>query len=596
MTLLYAFYYRYWKALILFFVLVSFSGFAQPDDLRELVQGSELEKLARLENWFNQKLFYSEPSNRIELLQELERIALKENDKTTLASTMFYRGLYVIAMDNHQHKKGITLMQKAIASAEKNRQQLQVAYFKHSLGYYYFIHAKDPAEALHNMLQAHYIFDRIGYDYVYNQSAMLDRLGFVYYHLHNFNEAIKYFKLSLNYPMENTRRHIGILNSIGQSYRELFNPNSAYKYFRLSLQKAVLVQDIAWIGINSGNLGWYYINEKSYTNAKPLMQEYYKCGLAVNDPELIIEALTGLGDISLNSGNTDLALHQLKEAKILLDQSFKSGNMPVQNYVRKQYLYTIFAKVWDAKGNTVQALDYLKEANKIKDSLSRRSILSKNTSIQQMFEAEQTNSRMQLLRDEKQAAETLQYLYISLGILLTIVIGLLRSRELRERKIQKQKEALLQLEKEMAEGELQSSREQLEEYIHSLRKKSKLIENIQSEMNLLQKQNQIPVEDEQVIFHKLSIATILTEEDWNHFRILFEKVHIGFFMKLKTTYPDLTPGEIRLCSLLKLGFNSHQMAAMMGISTVSIKKNRQRLRKKTNLSKSQKLEELFISF
>lgn len=148
----------------------------------------------------------------------------------------------------------------------------------------------------------------------------------------------------------------------------------------------------------------------------------------------------------------------------------------------------------------------------------------------------------------------------------------------------------------MAEGELQSSREQLEEYIHSLRQKSKLIENIQSEMNLLQKQNQIPVEDEQVIFHKLSIATIVTEEDWNHFRILFEKVHIGFFMKLKTTYPDLTPGEIRLCSLLKLGFNSHQMAAMMGISTVSIKKNRQRLRKKTNLSKNQKLEELFISF
>ena len=167
---------------------------------------------------------------------------------------------------------------------------------------------------------------------------------------------------------------------------------------------------------------------------------------------------------------------------------------------------------------------------------------------------------------------------------------------MRERKIRKQKETLLNLEKEKAENELESSRKQLGEYLNNLRQKAELIEKIQSEMDLLRKQHPIPAEDEKVVLQKLSLATILTDDDWIRFRTLFEKAHVGFFLKLKTVYPGLTPAETRLCSLVKLGLNSHQMAAMMGISRESIKKNRQRLRRKINLSKEQKLDKLFINF
>lgn len=578
-----------------FMALISFNTFSQQDTLKNIVQTNGLEKHTLLEKWCNHNLYFQKLSRKIKLLNELEQLALKKNDKITLASVIFYRGLYVMAMNNHQHEKGIMLMQKAIAMADQNGQKLQVGYFKHSLGYYYFTNVKNPVEAIQNMLQAHYIFDQIGYQNVYNPSGMLDRLAYVYYHLSNFNESIKYLKLSLKNPMENSRRHIGILNTIGLSHRELVELDSAKKYFKLSRQQAILAKDTAWIGINSGNIGRLLLDKKLYSSAKPFMEEYLKCSLVVKDSSLIIEALTGLGEIAINSGKADLALEQLKQAELLFNQAL-SSDVQVQNYVRKQYLFNVLSKAWDTKGNASRSLDYLKEANKIKDSIERRAKLSKNVSIQQMLEAEQNNNRLQLLKEEKQTEIIKQRLYISIGILFAIIIVLLYSRQIRERKIQKQKETLLNLEKEKTENELKSSQEQLEEYIRNLRQKSELIEKIQSEMDLMQKQNQIPVEDEQMIFHKLSIATILTEEDWSHFRRLFEKVHIGFFMKLKTSYPDLTSGEIRLCSLIKLGFNSHQMAAMMGISTVSIKKNRQRLRKKINLPKDQKLEELFISF
>lgn len=596
MTFFHIFFNRCNKTLLPLLVWMSFTCSAQQDTLKVLVRANGNEKLNQLEHWFNQKFFFSKHNDRIKLLHDLEQLAMKKNDRVTLASITFYHGLYSIAMEGKQHKKGVAQMQKAIALAEKNGQQLQAAYFRHSLGYYYFTSVKNPAEALQNMLQAHYTFDDIGYSNTYNAAGMLDRLGYVYYHLSNFHEAIKYFKMSLENPMENSRRHIGILNSVGQSYRELVDPDNARKYFLLSRQKAILAHDTAWIGISSGDIGRLYLNEKLYTKAKPFMQEYYKCGLAVKDDELIVEALTGLGDIALNSGDVQLALQQLRQAEALLKNAFKSGDMPVQNYVRKQYLFSIFAKAWDAQGNEERALDYLKAANTIRDSIERRARLSKNTSIQQMFEAEQTNSRIQLLKEEKETAEMKEKLYISLGILFIIIAALLYSRQIRERKIQKQKESLLNMEKEMAEKQLASSREQLEEYVRNLRHKAILLDETKSELDSIRQQQQAAVENENTVLNKLNLSTILTEEDWNRFKILFEKVHTGFFNKLKITFPGLTPAETRLCSLIKLEFNSHQMAAMMGISVMSVKKNRQRLRKKINLSKEHKLEDLFADF
>lgn len=593
MRLPYILHSRCCKALLPFLLFISFNSFAQKDNLKNLVQTDGPEKIIQLEKWFNNKLYPCKPDTKIALLNQLEKIAFREDDKITQASVIFYRGLYVIAMDNRQPEKGIAMMQKAIAMAEKKGQQLQVGYLKHSLGYYYFTRVKNPVDALRNMLQAHYIFDNIGYENTYNQAAMLDRLGFVYYHLSNYNEALKYFKRSLKYPMENSRRHIGILNSIGQSYRELVEPDSAHKYFQKSREKALFAHDTAWIGISSGDIGHLYINEKLYTRALPYMQEYYKCSMTVNNTELVVEALTGLGDIYLNSGKVDLAMQQLNKAETLLQQAFESGDMPVQNYVRKHYLFNTLAKAWDARGNSAIALDYLKGASKIKDSIERRAKLSKNTSILQMFEAEQANNRLQLLRKENQVAEIKEKLYIALGVLFAVIIVLLYSRQVRERKIQQQKESLLNMEKEMAENELKASREQLEEYVRSFQQKAKLLEKAKYEMEVMRQQQQTPVEDEQALLNKLSLATILTEDDWTRFKLLFEKVHIGFFQKLKTIYPGLTPAETRLCSLIKLELNSHQMADMMGISVMSVKKNRQRLRKKIDLPKARKLDDIF---
>jgi DNA-binding CsgD family transcriptional regulator len=92
---------------------------------------------------------------------------------------------------------------------------------------------------------------------------------------------------------------------------------------------------------------------------------------------------------------------------------------------------------------------------------------------------------------------------------------------------------------------------------------------------------------------ELTSHTILTDDDWNRFKALFEKVHPQFFEKLKKLSPEITAAEIRLAALIKLNLDNKQMASMQGISVSSIRGNKTRLRQRLNITVENDLD-LFI--
>lgn len=77
----------------------------------------------------------------------------------------------------------------------------------------------------------------------------------------------------------------------------------------------------------------------------------------------------------------------------------------------------------------------------------------------------------------------------------------------------------------------------------------------------------------------------ISEDSWQHFELAFENVHTDFIRNLISHFPDLTPGELRLSILLKLGMNNKDMASLLYQSPDSIKVARSRLRKKLKVSK-----------
>ena len=83
-----------------------------------------------------------------------------------------------------------------------------------------------------------------------------------------------------------------------------------------------------------------------------------------------------------------------------------------------------------------------------------------------------------------------------------------------------------------------------------------------------------------------------TISTWNEFKKLFNKVHTGFFLKLRRNFPHLTDTDMRLLSLIKLNLNNKEMANMLGITVEGIKKAKQRLRKKMQLPADTSFEEM----
>lgn len=85
-------------------------------------------------------------------------------------------------------------------------------------------------------------------------------------------------------------------------------------------------------------------------------------------------------------------------------------------------------------------------------------------------------------------------------------------------------------------------------------------------------------------------------ETWRRFNISFSKVHGNFQKNILEAYPTLTPAEIKLCALIKLGMSNKEIASVLFQSPDSIKVSRYRMRKKFSVDKSVNIENFLAQF
>lgn len=89
---------------------------------------------------------------------------------------------------------------------------------------------------------------------------------------------------------------------------------------------------------------------------------------------------------------------------------------------------------------------------------------------------------------------------------------------------------------------------------------------------------------------------ILTDADWAAFKVYFEKVYPGYLSRLRSIYPTMTEAEERLFLFIKLNLTNKETSAILGISAASVKKTRNRLRKRLGLGKEIALDTFVQEF
>jgi len=75
------------------------------------------------------------------------------------------------------------------------------------------------------------------------------------------------------------------------------------------------------------------------------------------------------------------------------------------------------------------------------------------------------------------------------------------------------------------------------------------------------------------------------ENNWDDFKLHFEKVHPDFFTKLGNAYPSLSQTDNKHCAYIRMKLNTKEIARLLGISATSVQMARFRLKKKMNLGK-----------
>lgn len=128
-------------------------------------------------------------------------------------------------------------------------------------------------------------------------------------------------------------------------------------------------------------------------------------------------------------------------------------------------------------------------------------------------------------------------------------------------------------------------------YLADIRQKNATIEQLQEELEQLQ-QKGIITDEKARLLDVLQKNVILTEDDWNNFKTIFETIYPNFFIALRDRYAALTQAEVRLMALTRLNMTTKEMAAMLGISPETIRQTRWRLRKKMDLPDEVSIEDI----
>jgi hypothetical protein len=377
---------------------------------------------------------------------------------------------------------------------------------------------------------------------------------------------------------------VNCLNTVALGYHRQKKYDSAFIFYNKALQFAAQVSDTAWaaiwLGIISGNMGQIYYAQERYDTAYVLLISDYLTSRKAGFYDNAGNSLQWAARTNLALGNKQAALTQVREAFQLLKL------WPDAGYLRNTYFTA--AQIFRQLGAYDSAFYYSNLWSALNDSLEKV-VAGNSLAITRARLADETSRfSIQNLNKEKRSQLLLRNIIIVSIIVLSVFALLIVNHQLLQQKI---KTAKSEEEKMRMEQEMVSARDQLRMFTQNIVEKTNLIEKLEE-----QAKDKKATAEQHSIISELSQQTILTEEDWNQFKSLFETIYPGFFIKLKKKFPDITLAEQRTAALTRLYLTTKQMASMLGISVDSIHKARQRLRQRLCLPSEQNLEESIASF
>lgn len=307
----------------------------------------------------------------------------------------------------------------------------------------------------------------------------------------------------------------------------------------------------------------------------------------------------------INRGAYHLFYGDIDSARYYYHNAFDNYTYAKNDYPTLDECLSGLTQLYDITGQTDSAYLYQSKLLALRDSISRANELQKILRLEMGHEIEKYEME---LRNAEQRNRTKRL--VTAGILIvalclsTTVCYILYNQRRKERlakqlKESENKELATRLENEALQNErfqaeIESQNRELASNALVMNEKKQALHEM---ANVVEKQctdgnisKQAATELQQKI--KLHIGQ---NNEWEYFRICFEKVHPSFFVRMKELFPNISETDLRLCAYIRTGMGNKQIATMLALQPDSIKKSRHRLRKKLGLSIETSIEDFLRS-
>lgn len=449
----------------------------------------------------------------------------------------------------------LSVLNRTLKIAQQKRLLQEASVEKH-FGVMYFHRIKNYELAFEHFLRMYELVKNVSKRTFPDKTNCLKELASAYYYFDDYPKTIELAKASIQSELEagETSHLCRNYDLLGICFRKQNLLDSSDYYFKMSLQVCISQRDTSWLGVSYGELGLNAFARKNYEQAEVLLRRSLSMVKLKEEWQMVVKVQTALGAIALLKGKD-------KEAQLLLLEAKKYADSQ-REFELYNVVYPWLLKLYVQTDQPQLAMMYSDSADWVKDSLQRqfsaRKILRAVQANQlRQHRAEMTSIETQRALKEKERNGVLLLLLVGFGLAIYVYQNQ-RKKYLQDRLISVQQ---LQIK----EQELGMAKQQLQHFTQRVLEKNEFIEQLQG-------------------------ATILTDEQWEDFRALFEKVHGGYLRRVREKFPTLTPAEIRFIALAKLQLSTKEMATMLGVSPVSVRSIWSRLRKKVQLPEEESLE------
>ncbi|MDX9907820.1 MAG: tetratricopeptide repeat protein [Mariniphaga sp.] len=565
---------------------------------KDIEQENKRQRLFKLMDSINNNNVYQIPKKVLSNTAEALSLADELNDSVTYCQIMIIKAGCFHELGNPDST--FIIAQQALNVAVKIDNDTLLAKANNMIGHFYseindYINATSfYTEALRLMEKAG---NNVGIALIKNSLGIIYReIGEIEKSIECYTEALPVFD-SIH---DEFKTALICLNLVA-AYSVIKDSTNMRKYYKRSFSILEKFGDTLQMTKLLSNQSLFYIDIGKIDSAiitLNLVMDYSK---AMNNKRMFCVALYNLGSLYYTHMN------DFGKARLFIEKCLNM-NEEVSDLEINMEAQHVLSEIENSVGNYKRSNDLFRKYIVLRDSIKGGNIKKEIMAIElqnnlqkHVYEAMLLKQKIEL-KGKQNTILVISFVVFLLLVIMTIFAvrisykNLEKSKALKELETQRLEEQMEidrkinEIEKLKLDAELDSKSKELVSFSLKLVTKNDLLNKI-SRLSNKYYDNKVLDRNYFNALTKIVKENLNIDKEWNQFKILFEKLHHGFFDRMKKKCPSLTEYELRFCAYVKINLSPKEISRILGVSPNTVKSFRYRLKKQLDLKADESIED-----